>query len=104
MTVGEGDTAMLYLVYKRDINKTAETYFESEQNRSTVLSAMKSKDFEKYVKGLAEELEYEKNGVVDSYDPKMFFVAEEPTTAAEETTVAEAEDAQTEEEATTSAE
>ena len=104
VTVGEGDTAMLYLVYKRDINKTAETYFESEQNRSTVLSAMKSKDFEKYVKGLAEELEYEKNGVVDSYDPKMFIVAEEPTTAAEETTVAEAEDAQTEEEATTSAE
>ena len=67
---------------------------------------MKTDDFKKYVEGLAKELDYDKNGAVDGYDPKMFFVAEQPTTAAPETTVAEdaADDAQTEEEATTSAE
>ena len=104
--VGEGDTAMLYLLYKKDINETAKTYFESASNRATVLSAMKTDDFKKYVEGLAKELDYDKNGAVDGYDPKMFFVAEQPTTAAPETTVAEdaADDAQTEEEATTSAE
>ena len=104
--VGEGETAMLYLLYKKDINETAKTYFESASNRSTVLAAMKTDDFKKYVEGLAKDLDYDKNNAVDGYDPKMFFVAEQPTTAAPETTVAEdaADDAQTEEEATTSAE
>ena len=101
--VGEGDTAMLYLVYKRDIKETAKTYFESAQNRSSVLSAMKTDDFKKYVEDLAKDLEHEKNdGAVNRYDPKMFFVAEEPTTAAAETTVSA--DVQTDEEATASAE
>ena len=99
--VGEGESAMLYLVYKGDIAETAKTYFESTSNRSGVLSAMKSEDFEKYIKELAENLEYEKSGAVDGYDPKMFFVAEQPTTAAPTTA---AEDEATEEEATTSAE
>ncbi len=89
--VGEGDTGMLYLVYKRNSADSAKDYLESETNRAGVLNTMKKDDFEDYLKKLVEDLDYEKNSAVDGYDPKMFFVAEQPTTAAEETTSAEEE-------------
>ena len=41
-------------------------------------------DFDAYLKGIIEKLDYEKSSDVDKYDPKMFFVPVEPTTAAEE--------------------
>ena len=81
--VGEGDSAMLYLVYKKDVTAIAKDYLESASNRSEVLANMKSDDFKNYIKDLIKELKYEKNAAVDGYDPKMFFVAEEPTTTAE---------------------
>ncbi|MBR1482168.1 MAG: hypothetical protein IJ598_04260 [Ruminococcus sp.] len=89
--VGDGNTAMLYLVYKRSIKDSAKGYLESESNRYGVLTAMKTEDFEAYIDKLVEDLQYEKNAVVDGYDPKMFFVAEQPTTTAE-TTSAEGEE------------
>ncbi len=91
ITVGEGDSGMLYLVYKRNSADSAKDYLESETNRAGVLNTMKKDDFEDYLKKLVEDLDYEKNSAVDGYDPKMFFVAEQPTTAAEETTSAEEE-------------
>ena len=81
--VGEGDSAMIYLVYKKDITAIAKDYLESTSNRSEVLTNMKTDDFKTYIKDLIKELKYEKNAAVDSYDPKMFFVAEKPTTTAE---------------------
>lgn len=81
--VGEGDSAMIYLVYKKDITAVAKDYLESASNRSEVLTNMKTDDFKTYIKDLIKELKYEKNAAVDSYDPKMFFVAEKPTTTAE---------------------
>ena len=81
--VGEGDSAMLYLVYKKDVTAITKDYLESTSNRSEVLANMKSDDFKNYIKDLIKELKYEKNAAVDGYDPKMFFVAEEPTTTAE---------------------
>ena len=89
--VGEGDSGMLYLVYKRNSADSAKDYLESETNRAGVLNTMKKDDFEDYLKKIVEDLNYEKNSAVDGYDPKMFFVAEQPTTAAEETTSAEEE-------------
>lgn len=91
ITVGEGDSGMLYLVYKRNSADSAKDYLESETNRAGVLNTMKKDDFEDYLKKLVEDLDCEKNSAVDGYDPKMFFVAEQPTTAAEETTSAEEE-------------
>ncbi len=91
ITVGEGDSGMLYLVYKRNSADSAKDYLESETNRAGVLNTMKKDDFEDYLKKIVEDLDYEKNSAVDGYDPKMFFVAEQPTTAAEETTSAEEE-------------
>ena len=89
--VGEGDSGMLYLVYKRNSADSAKDYLESETNRAGVLNTMKKDDFEDYLKKIVEDLDYEKNSAVDGHDPKMFFVAEQPTTAAEETTSAEEE-------------
>ncbi len=84
VTVGEGTTATLYLVYKKDIKSDSSEYVTS--NHASVLSKMKTDDFDAYIDELIEKLEYEKSSAVDKYDPKMFFVAEEPTTVAEEST------------------
>ena len=44
---------------------------------------MKSEDFNAYIDGLVETIEPEINTAqVDRYDPNMFFVPVEPTTAA----------------------
>ena len=95
--VGAGDSAMLYLVYKRNSADSAKDYLESETNRAGVLNTMKKDDFEDYIKKTADDLDYEKNSAVDGYDPKMFFVAEVPTTAAETTASAEEEGSAAEE-------
>lgn len=87
ITVGEGDNATLYLVYKGDIKSVSKEY--ATTNHVSVLSNMKTDDFDAYLKELAGKLEYEKNAAVDGYQPDLFFVADEPTTAAaEETTEA----------------
>ena len=83
--VGEADSAIYYLVYKRDINETAKTYFTNTDNRNSVLSAMKSEEFADFIEGLTKDFKCEENtSVIEKYDPKMFFVAVEPTTAAAE--------------------
>lgn len=90
LQVGTGESAIYYLVYKKDIAETAKTYLEDETNHTSVLAAMKQDEFNDCIKELTKELEYEANtSVLDSYKPKMFFVAVEPTTAAA-TTEAEA--------------
>lgn len=85
--VGSGDSAVYYFVYKRNIKDTAKDYLANETNSSNVLYAMKSEEFDKYIKGLTKKLDYEENtSVINKYEPKMFFVPVEPTTAAAENT------------------
>ena len=59
--VGDGDSAVYYLVYKKDINNTAKTYFDTDTNRDSVLTAMKQDEFDKYIEDLTKELDYEAN-------------------------------------------
>lgn len=83
LKVGSGNSAVYYLVYKKDIDKDIEKYINDETNRLTVLNSMKSEEFANYIDKLAKDLKYEKNSsVIDKYDPGMFFVKPEPTTAA----------------------
>ena len=82
VTVGEDPNASVYLVYKKDIKSDAAKYVS--ENRDTVLHKAKEKDFEDYLKKLAESLDYEKSSAVDKYDPKMFFEPVETTKAAEQ--------------------
>ncbi|HCA04765.1 MAG TPA: hypothetical protein DEO32_02585 [Ruminococcaceae bacterium] len=81
ITVGEKENAMLYFIYKDSIKDVAKTYLKDGSQKKQVLTKMKSEEFTDYLKELAGKLKYEKNGIVDSYDPKMFFKAVKATTA-----------------------
>ena len=85
-----GDSAIYYLVYKKDINKDVDSYIGNESNRASVLASMKSDEFSKYIDSLAEKLKYEENtSVIDKYKPELFFVAVEPTTSASTTSASD---------------
>lgn len=89
LQVGEGENAQLYLIYKGDINSDVDEYINNTTNRTNVLSSMKAEEFNDYIDELVNNIEVEINTAqVDRYDPDMFFVPVEPTTAA--TTAAEA--------------
>lgn len=70
--VGKDTTAVLYLVYKGDINEAAKNVF-NETQRNKVLSSMKSEEFQKYMDAQAKEYKCEKNeAVINKYQPSMF--------------------------------
>ncbi len=81
LKVGEGENATLYYVF-RYTQKEAEDDYLNDANKTAIVSKMKEKDFTAYMKELADKLDYQKNGAVDGYNPKMFFVAKEPETTA----------------------
>lgn len=84
--VGDGNTAIYYLVYKGDVKNAVDDYIKDNTNRPTVLSSMKSEEFADYIEGLTKEIKAEENtSVINKYDPKMFFEPVEPTTAASTT-------------------
>lgn len=85
LQVGDGDTAQLYFVYKGSIKNDVDDYINDATNRASVLSSMKSDEFNEYLDKLTEELEPEINTAqVNKYDPDMFFEPVEPTTTATE--------------------
>ncbi len=78
--VGKDETAVYYLVYKRNIKDTSADYIADEAQRAEVLSAAKDEDFADYIEGLTKKLDFEANTKqLDKYDPKMFFVKPEDT-------------------------
>lgn len=90
--VGEGDSAVYYLIYKNDINNDVNSYIGEDTNRSSVLSNMKSDDFSDYIEELSKSLDYEENtSVLNKYKPDLFFVKVEETTAAAESSDADSE-------------
>ncbi len=92
LKVGEGDSAVYYLIYKNDINKDVDEYIGDDTQRSSVLSNMKSDDFSDYIEELSKSLDYEANtSVLDKYTPDLFFVKVEETTAASEESTTKSE-------------
>lgn len=90
LKVGSGDSAIYYLVYKKDVSKDVDSYIGNESNKASVLASMKSDEFSKYIDSLAEKLKYEENtSVIDKYKPELFFVAVEPTTSASTTSASD---------------
>lgn len=95
VTVGkDGDSPMAYLVVKNDINDDVKDYLKDETNHSSVLQSMKSEEFTDFIEKTTEDMlksdKLSKNsGAIDSYDPNMFFVKAEETTAATEAQSAE---------------
>lgn len=85
--VGSGESAVYYFVYKRNVKDSAKDYIGTADKRASVLASMKSEEFADYIEGLTKKLDYEENtSAVDKYEPKMFFIPVEPTTAASEST------------------
>lgn len=83
--VGKGENAMLYYVYRYDMQSAKNDYL-TKDNMDNIIYNMKDSESSDYLKSLIKELKYEKSGSVDGYDPKMFFVPREPeTTAAADT-------------------
>lgn len=82
--VGSGDSAVYYFIYKRNIKDAAKDYLADETNNANVLASMKGEEFSDYIEELTKKLDYEENtSVINQYEPKMFFIPVEPTTAAE---------------------
>ncbi|MCI7085236.1 MAG: hypothetical protein PUB41_00095 [bacterium] len=83
VAVGDGDSAQYYLIYKGKIADAADGYISDDTNRTSVLSAMKSEDFNSYLEDLATNLDVEINtSQTNRYKPDMFFVPVAPSTAA----------------------
>ncbi|MCD8027017.1 MAG: hypothetical protein LUF33_08900 [Clostridiales bacterium] len=88
--VGDDDSAVYYLIYKRDINDDIDDYINDETSRENVLASMKSDEFADYIDELVESFECEENtSVIDKYKPEMFFVATETTAADDDDTSSE---------------
>lgn len=88
ITVGkDSDSGMAYLVLKNDINDDVKDYAKKgAKNRTSVLQNMKSDDFTKFIEDKTAELIKSdalkvNTGVINSYDPNMFFVKTDATEA-----------------------
>ena len=70
ITVGEGDSAVMYLVYRGDINDYVDN-LKNEDTRYTVLTKMKSEEFNDYMDEQAEKYEVQKNdSAMSTYTPE----------------------------------
>ena len=82
--VGSGENAVYYFIYKRNIKDAVKDYIADETKKANLISSMKGDEFADYIEELTKSLDYEENtSAIDKYEPKMFFVPVEPTTAAE---------------------
>lgn len=82
--VGSGENAVYYFIYKRNIKDAVKDYIADETKKANLISSMKGDEFADYIEELTKSLDYEENtSTIDKYEPKMFFVPVEPTTAAE---------------------
>ncbi len=87
ITVGEdGDSPMAYVVVKNDIKDAVKDNIKNDANRESVLAKYKTDDFNDYIEKNADEMKKSKSfskneGVINSYNPSMFFEPVEPTTA-----------------------
>lgn len=89
VVVGEsGDSPTAYVVVKNDINKDAKDYINNESNRNQVLQNMKQESLKDLIDKTAKDLKKSSaltvnEGVVNKYDPSIFYSKPEETTAAE---------------------
>lgn len=89
VVVGEsGDSPTAYVVVKNDINKDAKDYINNETNRNQVLQNMKQESLKDLIDKTAKDLKKSSaltvnEGVVNKYDPSIFYSKPEETTAAE---------------------
>lgn len=70
ITVGEGNTAVMYLIYRGDINAKTDN-LKDENTRSSVLTNMKKDEFNDYMDEQAQKLEIQTNeAALNQYTPE----------------------------------
>ena len=68
-------TNACYLLYKKDIADSSSDMLKDEEQRTSILSSMKSEDYSDYLDKAAEEISVTINdGAVNKYQPDMFYV------------------------------
>lgn len=73
MEIGDDDTSkQLYLIYREPIEDEIDAYINNEEQSEQVLNSMKSEDFDKMLKDLAEDLGVTPSDACKSYQPSMF--------------------------------
>lgn len=73
LRVGDGDTSVMYFITKFDINKEAEDYLNSDENRHTLIQSLKSEDFSDYLNEITDNVKVEINeDVIEKYTPAIF--------------------------------
>lgn len=83
--VGDGNTAVYYIIYKNDVTKSSKSHIEDEDNRKAAVVDMKTDEFEDYLFDIGSKMDHEANTAqINRYSPDMFFVKPEtPETDAE---------------------
>ena len=71
LVIGEDNSRSIYLFYKAPITEEKD-YLTDDNNRLTVLSDMKTDDFNELLKVLAKTMDIEVSSACDSYKPSMF--------------------------------
>lgn len=69
LTVGEGNTAVLYLVYKDNIDDAVEENIGDQTKRDTILHKYKDEPYEDYLKGVADTLNISISSECGKYTP-----------------------------------
>ncbi len=73
VSVGEGDTAIVYFIYKKPIADETAEYVANENNYNSLLDELRSEDFLDYLDGMIEGVEREINtDAIAKYDLSMF--------------------------------
>ena len=70
ITVGEGNTAVIYFLYKAPIDDAVEDQIKNDDNRDTILHKYKDDDYKEHIKKVGDELEYDISAECRSYTPK----------------------------------
>ena len=70
-TIGEGDSAKMYLLYKAPIADEKD-YLDDSDHKLSVISEMKTDDFDELLKTIASTITITKSSSCSSYKPSMF--------------------------------
>ena len=78
------DSSVYVLVYKRDINKTVDTYLEEDTNRLTILDELRGEEFADMMEEKVDSLSgVEINeAALNDYKASMYYTFKEPASSA----------------------
>ena len=80
--IGEENQQSYFYLFRYNTASLKENYQNDGVTDKQILTKMKSKDYIAYLKALYDKIGYQKSGAVDKYQPDIFFVKSEQSSAA----------------------